>query len=147
MFEMIECRFCARELEKFLIKKFNYWTVYLHPNQCYLGRVYVILNRHGPEDTISLTEEEWQEFKIVLDKVVNVLKSLYNPDLFSYLALQNKDREHFHFHIIPRYKDKRTVHEQEFEDELWEKAPVPSPKKEFKEEILIKIKEDIKNML
>ena len=78
---MVDCRFCDGELEKFLIKKFNYWTVYLHPNQGYLGRVYVILNRHGPEDTISLTEEEWIEFKTVLDKVVNVLKSLYNPDL------------------------------------------------------------------
>ena len=65
----------------------------------------------------------------------------------SYLTLQNKDRNHFHVHIIPRYKEKRLIYEQEFKDELWGKAPIPTPKKEFNEEILIKIKDDIKKLI
>ena len=77
MFKMADCIFCDGELEEFLIKKFSYWTVYLNKNQYYLGRVYFVLNRHGPEDTTSLTEEEWEELKIVNDSVTNILKSLY----------------------------------------------------------------------
>ena len=56
----MECIFCDGKLEKYLIKKFEYWQVYLNPNQYYLGRVYITLNRHGPESTIELTDEEWQ---------------------------------------------------------------------------------------
>jgi len=112
-----------------------------------LGRSYVVLNRHGPEDTISLTEEEWKELKEIEDKVTKTLKEVYKPDLMSYLTLQNKDRNHFHVHIIPRYKDKREFHGQKFVDELWNKAPVHSPKKEFEEETLIKIINDIKDRI
>ena len=101
---MVECKFCNGELDKFLIKKFNYWTIYLNKNQSYLGRVYVVLNRHGPEDTIGLTEEEWKELKVVEDKVTNALKLLYNPDLMNYLTIQTKDRNHFHVHIFPDMK-------------------------------------------
>lgn len=145
---MKKCIFCDGKLEKFLIKKFNYWTVYLNEDQYYLGRIYVALNRHGPEDTVNLTDEEWKELKLVNDSLTKILKSLYDYDLISYLTLQNKDRNHFHVHIIPRYKDKREFYGREFEDKLWGKAPIPTPKKEeLGEEILIKIKEDIKKLL
>ncbi len=115
---MEKCIFCDGELEKFSIKRFNYWTVYLNKDQYYLGRVYVALNRHGPEDTVNLTKEEWEELKLVNDNLTKILKFLYNYDLISYLTLQNKDRNHFHVHIIPKYKDKREFHGREFEDEL-----------------------------
>lgn len=148
----MKCRFCDGELEKTEIKKFNYWTVYLHPNQSYLGRVYVILNRHGPGDTTELTAEEWKESKEIMDRLTKVLKSLYNPNFFSYLVLQNKDRNHFHFHIMPRYKEKREKYGEEFKDEMWGEGeipsgPIPSPKNKPGEEVLNKIIEDIKKGL
>jgi diadenosine tetraphosphate (Ap4A) HIT family hydrolase len=147
----MECRFCAGELEKVEIKKFNYWTVYLHPNQSYLGRVYILLNRHGPGDTTELTEDEWKESKEVMDKITKILKSLYNPNFFSYLVLQNRDRNHFHFHIMPRYKERVERYGEEFVDEMWKEempdGPVPSPKNKPGEEVLNKIIEDIKKEL
>jgi len=138
-----KCKFCDGELDELLIKKFNYWTIYLNNNQSTLGRMFVVLNRHGLEDTLQLTNEEWTELKEVFDKLTEIIKSLYNHDLMNYLVLQLKDRNHFHMHLVPRYKDKREVHGEMFEDE-WGKPPVPSPKKELNKEILIKIKEDIK---
>jgi len=148
----MECRFCEGELEKVQIKKFNYWTVYLHPNQSYLGRVYIMLNRHGPGDTTELTKEEWEESKEIMDKITKSLKFLYNPDLISYLVLQNKDRNHFHFHIMPRYKDKRSMYGEDFLDEMWGEenipfGPIPSPKNKPSEEVLSKIINDIREMI
>jgi len=142
-----KCKFCDGKLNELLIKKFNYWTVYLNDNQSYLGRVFIVLNRHGLEDTLQLTKEEWVELKEVFDRLTGIFKLLYNHDLMNYFVLQQKDRNHFHFHLVPRYKDNRQVYGEEFEDERWGKAPIPSPKKELNKEILIKIKEDIANNL
>ncbi len=144
---MNTCIFCDGNLEIFLVKKFEYWAVYLNSNQYNLGRVYIALNRHGPESTIELTKEEWGGFKQVIDKVTKVLISLYKYDLMNYVILQNRDRNHFHMHLIPRYIDARIVHGEEFKDELWGKPPFPTPKKEFDERLLIKIKEDIQKRL
>ncbi len=144
---METCIFCDGNLEKVIIKKFEYWTVYLNPNQYYLGRVYIALNRHGPESTLELDDREWHELKIVLDKVTKTLKTLYNYDLMDYIALQDKYRNHFCLQLIPRYIDARIVHGEEFKDELWGKSPIPSPQKEFSEKILLKIKDDIKKEL
>jgi len=141
------CIFCDGKLEKYLIKKFDYWTVYLNENQYYLGRVYVTLNRHGPESTTELTDQEWQEFKRVIDKITKVLKYLYKYDLMNYATLQNVDRNHFHMHLIPRYIDARIVYGEEFKDELWGKPPFPAPKKEVSEKLLMNIKEGIQKEL
>lgn len=141
------CIFCDGKLEKYFIKKFNYWNVYLNENQSFLGRVYVALSRHGPESTNELTKDEWDEFKIVLDKLTKAFKSLYTFDLMNYAVLQNKDRHHFHMHLVPRYSSVRTFYGTEFKDESWGKPPFPAPKSQFDEKLLTKIKEDIKKLI
>ena len=82
-----------------------------------------------------------------LDKIAKTLKTLYNYDLMNYIALQNKDRNHFQLQLIPRYIDARVVHGEEFRDENWGKSPIPTPQKEFNEKILSKIKDDVKKEL
>jgi len=144
---METCIFCDGELEKYIIKKFEYWIVYLNPDQYYVGRIYIALSRHGPESTIELKKEEWQELKEIIDKVTKVQSSLYKHDLMNYATLQNKDRNHFHVHLIPRYIDSRIVYGEEFKDEFWGKPPFGYNKKEFSESLLMKIKEDIKKEL
>lgn len=144
---MEECIFCSGELEKYFIKKFEYWTVYLYENQYHLGRVYIVLNRHGPESTIELTKLEWDEFKDVIDRVTKSLMSLYKYDLIQYLVSQMRDRNHFHMYLIPRYIDARVAYNEEFKDELWGKPPFPVLKREFDEKVLMKIKEDIRKEL
>ena len=143
----MECIFCDQSLERFLIKKFEYWTVYLNENQYYLGRVYITLNRHGPESINDLTKQEWDEFKDIIEKVTKTLGSLYKFDLMNYAMLHNTIRNHFHMHLIPRYVDTRIVHGEEFKDELWGKSPFSAPKKEFDEKLLMKIKEEIQKEL
>ncbi|MBI2045253.1 hypothetical protein HYT23_04300 [Candidatus Pacearchaeota archaeon] len=141
------CKFCDGELEKYFIRKFDYWTIYLAENQYYLGRVYVVLNRHGPEKTIELTKGEWNELKEISDKLTIVLASLYKYDLAHYIISQMRDRYHFHMHLIPRYENVRNFYGEEFKDEMWGKPPFPTPKREFSEEILMQIKGDIKKHL
>ena len=140
---MDRCIFCDGGLEKYFIKRFEYWSIYLCEDQNYLGRVYISLNRHGPETITELTNEEWQEFKIIIDKVSKVLYGLYKYDFINYLVLQNADRNHFHIHLVPRYIDARILHGEEFKDDRWGHSPFPAVKKEFDEKLLIKIKEGI----
>ena len=142
-----ECIFCDRKLEKFLIEKFTYWTVYLNENQYFLGRTYIVLNRHGPESTTDLTNQEWQEYKEVIDKVSKRLQTIYKYDLMNYATLQNKDRSHFHLHLIPRYTTVRKINNREFKDEIWGKPPFPSPTSEVDMNILMQIKENIQTQL
>ena len=137
---MAECIFCSRALRKLKILKYNYWTIYLNDNQYYLGRIYVTLNRHGPENTLSLNGVEWGEFKSILDKVTLIVGRLFEVDLFNYLVLQNKDRNHFHMHVIPRYQKERRLNEEVFRDESWGKPPFPSPNKKINEETFNMIK-------
>ena len=142
------CIFCDGKLEKYLIKKFEYWGVYLCEDQNYLGRIYIVLKKHGPGEVTELKKEEWDELKDVVDKASKVLQSLYKYDFINYLGLQNNDRNHFHIHLVPRYKDIRIINGgEEFKDERWGHSPFPASKKEFSEKILMKIKEDIQKEL
>ena len=137
---MEQCIFCDGKLEENKIIRYNYWTIYLNDNQYYLGRVYVALNRHGPENTLSLNEGEWLELKSVLDKITRTLSRGFEVDLFNYLVLQNKDRNHFHVHIIPRYENERQFNDEIFKDENWGKPPIPAPEKKIKKDTLNKLK-------
>jgi diadenosine tetraphosphate (Ap4A) HIT family hydrolase len=142
-----ECIFCDGKLEKFLIRKFAHWTVYLNENQYFLGRVYIVLNRHGPESTTELTEKEWQEYKEVIDRISKIVQTNYNYDLMNYATLQNRDRNHFHLHLIPRYRSQRKINNVEFKDELWNKPPFPTPNNTTDIETLIQIKKEIQKQL
>ena len=140
---MEQCIFCNGKLEQNKIIKYNYWTIYLNDNQYYFGRIYVALNRHGPENTLSLNEDEWHELKSVLDKITRILSRSFEVDLFSYLVLQNKDRNHFHVHLIPRYNREIRFNDEIFKDENWGKAPIPTPEKKIKKDTLTKLKKMI----
>ena len=46
-----------------LLKSYKHWDVALHENQCYLGRVYVMLKSDsGIEDFLSIDGEVRDEF-------------------------------------------------------------------------------------
>ena len=51
------------DYEKLKIKSFKYWDLYLHENQCYLGRTFVQLkNESGVEDFMDIKGEVREEF-------------------------------------------------------------------------------------
>ncbi|MEK6842186.1 MAG: hypothetical protein AABX84_00060, partial [Nanoarchaeota archaeon] len=95
----------------------------------------------------ELTTNEWEELKKISDKLTIVLEYLYKYDLIHYIVSQMRDRYHFHVHLIPRYESIRNFYGQEFKDEMWGKPPFPTPKREFNEKVLIKIKNNIKKQL
>jgi diadenosine tetraphosphate (Ap4A) HIT family hydrolase len=135
------------DFEKFKIKEYAYWELFLHIPQYYLGSVYLWSKRNDEIDFLEMTNEEREEFFQIAKKVKRSLRDLYQVDRFNYANLQNIVN-HLHIHIIPRYKSPRTIDNFKFEDENWGKMFYPYNESiQVPEEILPKIIADIKNKL
>jgi diadenosine tetraphosphate (Ap4A) HIT family hydrolase len=131
-----------------LIKSYQYWEVYLHENQCFLGRTFVLLkDDKGVDDFIAISPEARDEFFKIGAEVKQALQVLFQPDKMNYAALSNTSPK-IHVHLVPRYKDSRTFGERTYVDSRWGKNFAPYDK-EFKIEIdeLINIKDTIKGQL
>ena len=137
----------SEEFEKFKIKEYNHWELFLHKNQYYLGRVYIWAKREDALDLMEMAFEEREELFEIRKNVNNALEKLFRPNLMNYAALGN-DANHLHIHAIPRYKSPRILKGVEFKDERWGKNYAPY-NYDFKvpEDILIMIKESIKEIL
>lgn len=133
--------------EKFLIKDFKHWAVYLHLNQYYLGRVYIWAKRADSLDLFEISSEEKEELFIIGIKLKEALGKLFSPDIYNYVVQANVT-PHLHMHFIPRYKSSRIFEGIEFKDERWGKNYAPYDY-DFKvsEDILTKIRDAIKDAL
>lgn len=129
-----------------IIKQYRYWTLYVHDNQQYLGRVYVWCRRENALDLMDATEEERKELFVILSQIKNALSTTFKPDWFNYAFLGN-ETQHLHGHIIPRYAIKKEFMGQVFEDKEWghnwrtDKSFVTPP------EIVQAVKEALQNNL
>ena len=122
----MKCKYCnpSKEFEKWQIRKFKYWTIYLSTNQCYLGRCVVKLNRHL-EDFFSINKQERAEFFKIVKELRDVIRLLFGAELFNYAFLGNVVR-HLHLHFIPRYsKEVGIGWGYIFRDERWGKNYTP----------------------
>ena len=128
----------------FKIKEYKLWTLYLHENQSYLGRMYLLANRKNATDFIDINEEERKEFFFAAKEVKSTLTILFEPDLMNYASLGNRFRR-LHVHFIPRYKKERRVGDFSFVDTRWGMNYAPY-NREFvaSKECLMKIKSLIK---
>jgi len=135
------------DYEKWLIKDYEHWGVYLHENQYYLGRCYIWAKRENALDFFDMSQEEQEEYFNIGRELKDVLNNLFNPDLYNYATLANVS-PHLHTHVIPRYKDKRELSEITFVDGRWSKNYAPY-NKDFKvpEDTLIKIRDLISKEL
>ena len=142
----MECKFCDGLLGENLIKGFQYWEVYLHPNQYYLGRCSVALKRHL-EDLTEVTEEERTELFGILAGLRETVMGLFGANLINYYSAGNIVR-HLHIHFIPRYDHEVDFEGVVFKDELWGQNHSFYPR-DFKieEGLLGKIKERIKSKI
>jgi diadenosine tetraphosphate (Ap4A) HIT family hydrolase len=136
------------DYEKLKIKSYKYWDLYLHENQCYLGRVFVQLkNENGVEDFLDIQGEVREEFFLIGGKVKNALKTLFKPDKMNYAALSNTSPV-IHMHIIPRYKDSREFGRVTFKDTRWGQNYAPYDRSFVLDQaILFKIRDTIKEKL
>ena len=139
---MANCPFCEEDLSASRIFEGKYWDVVLNREQRYLGRSFIMLKRHE-EDVFKLSPEERQELWDLARRTSDMLTGLYHPDMFNYAILGNTVR-HLHLHVYPRYKDKRVIHGQPFEDERFGQNFGAYEKKEIDKELSCKMVGDMR---
>ena len=133
------------KFQRFLIKDFEHWRVYLHEQQNYLGRVYLWAKRENI-NFFNMTHVEAVEFMHVGGLVTKSIRDAFNPDKFDY-AIFGNTAPHIHMHIIPRYKFGRLFCGGSFEDRNWGKNYAPYDKREFDERVLTEIRLTIRDKL
>ncbi len=138
----------SMEYDQLLLKSYKHWDVYLHENQCYLGRVFVLLkDGKNVEDFLDIEGEVREEFFIIGEKVKSALSSLFKPDKMNYAALSNTSPE-IHVHIVPRYKEPREFEGVVITDTRWGKNYAPYDRSFVLEKsILFKIRDALKEQL
>jgi diadenosine tetraphosphate (Ap4A) HIT family hydrolase len=136
------------DYEKLKIKSFKYWDLYLHENQCYLGRTFVQLkDESGIEDFLDIKGEMREEFFQIGQNVKKTLKSLFKTDKMNYAALSNTSPV-IHMHIIPRYKEAREFDGVIFKDTRWGQNYAPYDRSfTINESTLFKIRDALKGHL
>lgn len=136
------------DYEQLKIKSYKYWEVYLHENQCYIGRVFVQLkDDQEVEDFLAIEGDVRDEFFQIGKDVKQALKVLFKPDKMNYAALSNVSSK-IHVHIVPRYKDERTFNGKTFIDTRWGKNYAPYDRSfVLDNSMLYKIRDAIKEHL
>ncbi len=132
------------DYEPLKIKSYKHWDVYLHENQCYLGRIFLLLkNEEGVEDFLDVQGEAREEFFQVGNEVKRALKTLFKPDKMNYAALSNVSPK-IHVHFVPRYKEPRECGGVIFKDARWGQNFAPYDRSfALDESILFQIRDGI----
>lgn len=128
------------------IKDYRYWSLLLHDNQSYLGRCILVLRREPVHFLVDTFPEEHDELFVILGEWQEALTKLWQPDWWNYAQLGNSIPQ-LHFHLIPRYKEPREFERKKFVDERWGHNYSPTPKAEFRPEILQAVTKAIKDNL
>lgn len=138
------------DYNQLIIKSYKHWDVYLHENQCYLGRVFVLLRdkRLGDaevDDFLAIEGEARDEFFQAGAQIKSGLKTLYQPDKMNYAALSNVSEE---IHIVPRYKEAHEFAGVVFHDARWGKNYAPYDRSfAVDESVLFKTRDALKEHL
>jgi len=140
---------CCNIWEKFdaennLIKEYKYWRLLIRKKQIKLGSCVAITKRHMASFS-EITNEEMQEYAQVVRDTEKALKKAFDYDVIHHLMLMFFDK-HTHFHIIPRYEKPRDFADMKWEDDF-QPNPLLQKEKPVSQEILDKIKEEIKNKI
>lgn len=135
------------DFENLKIKSYKHWDLYLHENQCYIGRVFILLKEEGYEDFLAIDGEVREEFFLIGQEVKRALKRLFNPDKMNYAALSNVS-EKIHVHVVPRYKEARDFGGMIFKDTRWGQNYAPYDRSFIiDEEILLALRKAVEGSL
>jgi diadenosine tetraphosphate (Ap4A) HIT family hydrolase len=109
-----------------LIHRGRYWQVELNPDQQYLGKAVIALNRHASA-LRELTPKEGEEFFEIVKKFETSIDKSFHPTHFNWSCLMNDaagsgSPMHIHWHAIPRYKNAEQFQGHEFIDQRWPKS-------------------------
>jgi diadenosine tetraphosphate (Ap4A) HIT family hydrolase len=111
---------------KLMLRQGRFWTWTLNPNQSYLGRTIIALNRNFHGSFSGLRQSEWSELQIEIKQFEKLISECFEPDRFNYTQMGNI-WEQLHVHAIPRYRSARDWSGVEFCDERWGKNSAPTP--------------------
>jgi len=106
------------ESTKYKVKDYQYWTVFIHQNQGYLGRCVIWCKRENALDLTDATPEEQKELFVILNELRNAIQKAFQPDWLNYSFLGNETR-HLHGHFVPRYAKPKAFEGITFKDELY----------------------------
>lgn len=136
------------DYEQLRIKSYKHWDLYLHENQCYLGRTFVQLKEvEGVDDFLAIDGDVRDEFFLIGQEMKTALNILFKPDKMNYAALSNTSPV-IHVHIIPRYKEPREFAGLLFKDSRWGQNYAPYDKSfATNQDVLFKIRDAIKEQL
>ena len=103
------------------IHTYSSWLVLLRPAQVTLGAL--ILAAREPVTAFSqLSPAGFTDLARVTRDIETLLSHLFHYDKLNYLMLMMVD-PHVHFHVIPRYAEKRAYGGVEFSDAGWPGPP------------------------
>lgn len=101
------------------IYKSKYWTLSLRPIQSTLGSCVISLNRYC-EKLSDINEDESKDYINIVKFTEDSLSKVFEYDKINYFMLMMVD-SHLHYHVIPRYKDKK-----EFLNKVWNDNNYPT---------------------
>jgi len=136
------------DYNQLLIKSYKHWEIYLHENQCYIGRVFALLkDDEHVEDFLTIEGEAREEFFLAGNEVKSALKTLFQPDKMNYAALSNTSSR-IHVHLVPRYEKSREFQGKTFTDTRWGKNYAPYDRSfAIEQETLYEIRDALKGVL
>ena len=106
------------DFSRYKIKEYNYWSIFIHSNQGYLGRCIVWCKRENALDLTDASTEEREELFTILRELRIAIQKVFELDWLNYAFLGNEAR-HLHGHVIPRYAKPKTFAGVVFEDKLY----------------------------
>ncbi len=136
------------DYEIFKIARFNLWDLYLHKNQYpYLGRCYASAIREDADLVTEMKMDEATElFSSVIPRWHKAVFSLFGVSRPN-LAILGNEWPHLHAHLVPRFFDTKIFYGIEFKDPNPRGNYSPYPKEEISQDLLFKIRDDIKGAL
>jgi diadenosine tetraphosphate (Ap4A) HIT family hydrolase len=100
----------------------SHWTWSVRPVHSTLGAGILSLRRYAPS-LAALDAEETAELASMARVIEHALKDAFAFDKINYLMLMMND-PHVHFHVMPRYAEKRTFADIEWVDAGFPALPV-----------------------
>ncbi|WP_025784478.1 HIT family protein [Sporosarcina sp. D27] len=106
---MENCIFCEiihKKVEAYIIYENEHVCCFLDKSPINIGHILIVPKTHSPEFR-DVDEKSLNEVINTAQKMARVLENLFPTDGITVLQENGifKDVEHYHMHVIPRYKD------------------------------------------